>query len=126
MIHTGMKVIDGGGATQKVFAINSKGEALLTDGNWYKVSGLKETENDCWLEKEPFFQCCCKCIYRVDVKLHCHDEHDKSGCICGVQTGFACTGFESENVIHANWPEHSIGCEMYTTKEQAEKWSKSK
>jgi hypothetical protein len=123
MIHTGMTVKKLGSDMElKVVQINSKGQVLLSDLTWYKKEYLREVNNECWLEREPFYQCCCTCINRVSVNLHCHEEHDREGCICGTHTGFACTGFENEGLIQANWPEHSIGCEMHTTKEQAEKW----
>ena len=84
---------------------------------------------DCQLDVEPFFQCCCTCIYRMPVHYHCctepkpTDEQKRAAgierrCVCGVQKGWACVAFEFERV-YDNWPEHSCGCELHTTCEEA-------
>lgn len=77
---------------------------------------------DCQLNVEPFFQCCCTCVYRLPVHHHCctspkPDPKTHEGrCVCGVQKGWACVAPEFGRV-YDNWPEHSCGCEMHTTRE---------
>lgn len=79
--------------------------------------------NECQLEGE-FKQCCCNCRYHAAVHHHCSRDtelrNEKGGCVCGIQKGWACLGFISQPAppnevwrIHDNWPEHSVGCEMY-------------
>jgi hypothetical protein len=98
---------------------------------------------DCQLNTEPFFQCCCTCIYLWPVHHHCgrmpeptEEEKKEAGvegrCICGVQkktaTGelnWACVAPEFGRV-HDNWGQHSCGCELHTTKEQKAKWDSKK
>ena len=81
---------------------------------------------DCYLDKEPFHQCCCKCIHRRPVHHHCWTSPGlrklMDSCCCRVQKGWACVlPLELTDVVTDNWPEHSIGCEMYTTAEVAGK-----
>lgn len=78
-------------------------------------------DEDCQLNVEPFFQCCCKCIYLRPVHHHCTTSPElresSGGCCCGVQKGWACCVImdgEDHERIHDNWPQHSCGCEMYT------------
>jgi hypothetical protein len=38
------------------------------------------------------------------------------GCICRIQKGWICAGFLATaggDRVHSDWPEHSIGCEMF-------------
>lgn len=82
-----------------------------------------EAENTCQLNVEPFFQCCCTCIYHKPVHHHCctspgmREKH--GGCCCGVQKGWACVAPEFGRV-YDNWPEHSCGCEMHTERKAKE------
>jgi hypothetical protein len=86
----------------------------------------------CQLTVEPFKQCCCKCAYHLPVHFHCTTEPKpeklpegpEGSCACGVQKGWACVSPESGRV-YDNWPEHSCGCEVYTTQEDLEKQKKS-
>lgn len=95
---------------------------------------------DCQLNTEPFFQCCCTCIYRLPVHHHCctepkpkMDERKFGGCDCTVQKrtnddkelNWACVapGFDR---VYDNWGEHSCGCELHTTKEQNDEWEAQK
>jgi hypothetical protein len=68
----------------------------------------------CQLDQPPFFQCCCKCIYRVEDFYYENLIH--RGWIC-VQPG------KPPHAI-SDWYEHSAGCEEYTTKEEAEREEK--
>lgn len=82
----------------------------------------------CWMEKEPFKQCCCTCKFHVPTYEHCETNPNlrnqvsklarKITCICGVTNGFACVPPEMDGKIYINWPEHSCGCEMYRKKEE--------
>ena len=95
---------------------------------------------DCQLNTEPFFQCCCTCIYLMPVHHHCctepkptPEEKKASGCEgrcdCGVQKkeiggkelNWACASPEFGRV-YDNWKEHSCGCELHTTKEKKAGW----
>ncbi len=80
----------------------------------------------CGLKDDPeFVQCCCNCVHHIPVHFHCgikpEPEQKKSAgvdgrCVCKVQKGWACANPEMER-IYDNWPEHSCGCECYTTAE---------
>lgn len=84
----------------------------------------------CQLTVEPFFQCCCNCVYHRPIHFHCCTEpkpteeqkkasgHDGGRCVCGVIKGWACVGPDSERV-YDNWGEHSCGCELYTEREHS-------
>ena len=64
-------------------------------------------ENKCQLEVEPFFQCCCTCIFRMETAKRTEKEMiDKDG-------KYACCPPEFR-VATLDWPEHSCGCEMHT------------
>lgn len=76
--------------------------------------------NKCFLTEPDWFQCCCNCVYLRPVHHHCTTEPKPTkeqmngrGCQCGVQKGWACTSPEIGR-IYDNWPEHSVGCELYT------------
>lgn len=83
----------------------------------------------CWLKSE-WKQCCCNCRWHVKDCYHCTTDMDlrkqieektgKSVCICNIQKGWACIApFEDEpgpQRVHTNWPEHSLGCELYSGK----------
>lgn len=76
----------------------------------------------CQLEVGPHFQCCCNCKHHWQDFHHCHtapvlrDAEEK--CVCSVPKGYACVVFKvmepKNGAIHSGWPEHSIGCEMYS------------
>lgn len=73
----------------------------------------------CYLKEPPHNQCCCNCRYHAQDFHHCITSPElreqKGGCVCGVPKGWVCT-FGSEdnhNKVHSNWPEHSVGCELY-------------
>lgn len=78
-------------------------------------------EKGCWLESEHH-QCCCNCRYHLKDNYHCtiHKELRASSgdnCVCSFRKGWICVGMffeDHENGrAHSEWPEHSIGCEMY-------------
>lgn len=84
------------------------------------------TEEDCCLKLEPFFQCCCKCIYLKPVYFHCCTNPkptkeqrasfpDTEKCVCSVQKGWACTS--DKDRIFDRWQKHSVGCELYIKRE---------
>jgi len=79
-------------------------------------------ETKCWLETEHK-QCCCVCRHHYADHYHCavHQELrgtslPMEGCICRIQKGWICAGFLATaggDRVHSDWPEHSIGCEMF-------------
>ena len=76
--------------------------------------------SNCWLNKEPFYQCCCNCKNLLKLNLHCNNVIEKPkdmGCICGIQIGWVCTAFESDGVAYLFDTNHSVGCELYDRKE---------
>lgn len=79
-------------------------------------------EKGCWLASEHE-QCCCNCRNHLKDNFHCtiHTELRASSgdnCICSFRKGWICVGMVFEDPengrAHSEWPEHSIGCEMYT------------
>ena len=81
--------------------------------------------NKCWL-KEDINQCCCNCQHHVPDYYHCTIDTQlrdhTGGCVCSIQKGWICAGFahmEGESRYISNWPEHSVGCELYTPKDSA-------
>ena len=83
-------------------------------------------KNGCQLKKGPFYQCCCNCLYHLEDKFHCttHPKlRETSGgdCICSFHKGWICIGFHADGIAHSDWDEHSVGCEMYTSKKPKEK-----
>lgn len=63
----------------------------------------------------PFRQCCCNCKHHLQDFHHCTTAWDMreshGGCVCSVPKGWICYG---TGRAHSGWPEHSIGCEMYS------------
>lgn len=72
-------------------------------------------ENECWLNKLPFYQCCCKCKYHIED--YSHPETDRKP-IFHIR-GYICLAPEitEGKGAFSGWPKHSIGCELYTPKE---------
>lgn len=72
----------------------------------------------CQMAVEPLRQCCCTCWHHWPVHFHCCTEPKpdlpfaESKCVCNVQKGWACVS-PVAGVVYDNWPEHSVGCEMY-------------
>lgn len=85
----------------------------------------------CGLRDDPHFvQCCCNCVYHLPVHHHCHTKPKPTPqqmklanvtgkCVCGVQKGWACV-CPVDHTVFDQWPEHSIGCEMYTPIEKGQ------
>lgn len=63
-------------------------------------------------------QCCCNCIYHWQDFHHCTTAPKMKRCACSVPKGWACVVFKvtEGGPIYSGWPEHSVGCEMYTPK----------
>ena len=84
-------------------------------------------DDECMLHKEPFSQCCCNCVHHHADHFHCTTEPNirkqlrNDQCVCGIRKGWVCAGFANEGRVYSNWPEHSVGCEMYFSKERAAK-----
>jgi hypothetical protein len=78
--------------------------------------------SECQLDKEPFKQCCCKCRFHLADHYHCSFDKphlkaigiDTEGCICKHVRGWICAPPEFQGRAHSNWPEHDVGCEMFT------------
>lgn len=72
----------------------------------------------CQLTEPPFHQCCCVCKYHVADHHHCSTSielrTEKGSCVCGERKGWVCLGFADHGRVHSNWPEHSVGCELWT------------
>jgi hypothetical protein len=76
----------------------------------------------CMLAEGPFYQCCCNCRNHWQDFHHCtiHTtlRAEREQCVCGVPKGWVCIGFRAKGdpraPIHSEWPEHSVGCEMYS------------
>lgn len=70
----------------------------------------------CRLSDGPFFQCCCNCQHHLPDYHHCTTNkmlrQSAKECVCSIQKGWVCAGFVDR--VHSGWPEHSVGCEMYT------------
>lgn len=70
-----------------------------------------------------FKQCCCNCSYHWQDNHHCTTAPPEirrdADCVCSVRKGWACVVFKvtKGGPIYSGWPEHSIGCEMYTPKQ---------
>lgn len=67
------------------------------------------SENECQLDKPPFYQCCCQCkllvpAYDFDMKAR----------------GYACLAFlvqeHEDRAVVIDTELHSCGCEMFTDK----------
>lgn len=82
---------------------------------------IEPDESGCYLNSEPFKQCCCNCASHLEDCYHCTvnpeiREGTKSDCICSIRKGWICAGFADGGRAHSGWPEHAVGCEMYTPK----------
>ena len=66
----------------------------------------------CWMKRDgplKIRQCCCKCKYHLPDYSHPHtDGHSVTH-----RRGYVCNPPEWKGV-HSGWPNHSIGCEMFT------------
>jgi hypothetical protein len=80
---------------------------------------MDKAEHACTLESDG--QCCCQCKFQWIDYHHCtiHSElrAKENKCVCSIPKGFVCVGFmhqgDGSTGVHSEWPEHSIGCEMY-------------
>ena len=86
------------------------------------------SDEKCTLHSKKWKQCCCNCKFHLPTHEHCttnmalRKQIEKltgvDKCICGIQIGWACAVpmDGGSGRIYVNWPEHSVGCEMYTAK----------
>jgi hypothetical protein len=90
--------------------VPAEGEAELSD------------EPKCFMDDQKWHQCCCSCVHHLPTHIDCTNvvsKGDHKGCICDIQIGWACcveiVMIEKDQTprIYPNWPEHSIGCEMF-------------
>ena len=79
-------------------------------------------EPKCWLDDSKWRQCCCVCVHHLPTHISCTtviNSGKHTDCVCDIQIGWACTVeivmVEPGEIprINTNWPEHSIGCEMF-------------
>lgn len=67
-------------------------------------------------------QCCCQCRYRLTDYHHCSTSptlrRQTTHCVCGVMRGYICQPSGFDGKAHSHWPEHSVGCEMFTQKQE--------
>lgn len=87
----------------------------------------RDCHQHCHLSDGPFYQCCCACVYHLPVNHHCATSPDlrreRGACCCGEQKGWACVPPAEAwgaAVVYDNWPEHSIGCEMFRPQTQGD------
>ena len=76
--------------------------------------------SECQLKVAPFYQCCCNCIFHLEVNYPCNKENHEKG-ICYTHKGWACvcpTMSEVTTRVLDDWEEHSCGCELYTPKDK--------
>ena len=80
----------------------------------------------CFLEDPQVHQCCCVCKFHIADYFHCItlpimrkslEDKGKIQCICGIQKGWICF-FPGGSRAHSNWPEHSVGCELFKEQEK--------
>ena len=83
-----------------------------------EATGL--SEGLCWLHTEHR-QCCCICRWHLRDYHHCTTNKklrdETNGCVCSKQKGWVCVAPEMDRV-YSGWPNHSIGCEMFTKKKK--------
>lgn len=75
-------------------------------------------------------QCCCVCKWHIEDHYHCTTamplryeiERLVGGdhCICDMLKGWICYPPEMLGRAFSDWPEHSIGCEMFRDKRNEE------
>ena len=101
----------------------------------------------CWLEKDTnqdlkFRQCCCVCEHHIGDFYQCNTYPKlrteiekitkKSTCICSIQKGWICFApefYDEERdikIAHSNWPNHSLGCEMFSDKRKTIKTNENR
>ena len=77
---------------------------------------LIEKEITCWLESD-MKQCCCKCKHHLQDFHHCTTSRalraERGKCVCSAPKGWICRPPEFDGQCYSDWPEHSVGCEMY-------------
>jgi hypothetical protein len=77
--------------------------------------------SECQLTVGPFFQCCCKCVFHLQEYHRCTlENHEKGLCFKPKPDKWVCAPPEL-NGVFTDWPEHSCGCELYTTEETLKK-----
>lgn len=68
-------------------------------------------------------QCCCQCRYRLTDYHHCSTSSvlrkQHGACVCDKIRGYSCQPPEFDGRAYSQWPEHSVGCEMFTQQEGA-------
>jgi len=97
---------------------------LLPDASQTESAQADSVQRDgsasgCTLQDPDMMQCCCNCAHLRAVHYHCcttPKPDGVTGCVCGVQKGWACHNPEMDGRIYDNWPQHSCGCELYTAR----------
>jgi hypothetical protein len=88
----------------------------------------------CGLNDPKWRQCCCNCGFHLPDYYHCSVPMDPGlknfirtaknvDCICGVLKGRICkdplSELDGRVRYHSDWPEHSVGCELYKPKNES-------
>jgi hypothetical protein len=74
---------------------------------------MRSTSRSCQLNKPPFFQCCCQCKFHIPDHYRHSDRLHKKG-LCYKQKGWICDPQHEGIGATSGWPEHSVGCELFT------------
>ena len=95
--------------------------------------------NECWLDEKVWKkrapkeqhdweerQCCCNCIFHLEDKVHPCTDHDAyygnkdhhKGWICAIGLSSEWSDPNEKPIAFSGWDEHSIGCELHTSKEK--------
>lgn len=71
----------------------------------------------CTMRDPQVRQCCCHCRYHLVDYQHCCTNpqlrQETGRCICDTIKGYICAPPEFEGKACSDWPNHSVGCEMY-------------
>ena len=68
------------------------------------------SESECGLNDLRWQQCCCNCRWHIEDRGYPPLFRESKGWIC------ANVEFLAEGLASSDWPEHSIGCELYEDK----------
>lgn len=89
----------------------------------------------CWMDDPEWKQCCCTCRFHLADHYHClhvtpmeklnlvdmprakhksiFGEKMSDACDCSIQRGWICAPPDFYPKAYSNWPEHSVGCELW-------------
>lgn len=73
---------------------------------------------ECQLDKKPFFQCCCKCVWHY--RIYNRNFELTDNWVCLFVDDFSEDGKPNGKYHIFESEEHSCGCECYMTDEKTE------